>query len=173
MEAIPIDSLPAFALDPSWRPVEVATLCFVIQDGQILLIRKKRGLGAGKINGPGGRLEPSETPLQAAIRETEEELGVTPVNPHWAGSLRFQFLDGYSLDCSVFVAGSCIGNAIETDEAVPMWTPLEQIPYGDMWADDQFWLPGMIRGEKFMGYFTFDGGIMLEKAVFWLGHGPS
>ena len=43
-----------------WRADEHATLCFVIRGGEILLIRKLRGLGAGKINGPGGRLEPSD-----------------------------------------------------------------------------------------------------------------
>ena len=58
----------------NWRAVHHATLTFVIRNEQILLIRKKRGLGAGKINGPGGKLDPGETPLQAAIRETEEEL---------------------------------------------------------------------------------------------------
>ena len=32
-----------------WTPRERANLCFIIKDGSILLIRKKRGLGAGKI----------------------------------------------------------------------------------------------------------------------------
>ena len=31
----------------SWEPEEVATLMFVVKSGRILLIRKKRGLGAG------------------------------------------------------------------------------------------------------------------------------
>jgi len=37
-------------------------LCFLLRDGEVLLIRKKRGFGAGKINGVGGRIEPSEMP---------------------------------------------------------------------------------------------------------------
>ena len=61
-----------------WRPDVRATLLFVVRDGRILLIRKKRGLGAGKINGPGGKLDPREAPLAGAIREVEEEIGVTP-----------------------------------------------------------------------------------------------
>jgi len=69
----------------TWVPTERATLLFVIKDGQVLLIHKKKGLGAGKINGPGGRLEPGETPEQAAIREVQEELLVTPVNSRRVG----------------------------------------------------------------------------------------
>jgi hypothetical protein len=34
----------------NWSPVDPATLIFIVQDEQILLIRKKQGLGAGKIN---------------------------------------------------------------------------------------------------------------------------
>ena len=33
-----------------WKPTERGVLCFIIRDGRILLIRKKRGLGVGKIN---------------------------------------------------------------------------------------------------------------------------
>jgi len=39
----------------NWKPVERATLMFVIRDEQVLLIHKKRGFGKGKINGPGGK----------------------------------------------------------------------------------------------------------------------
>src|ERR1022692_240875 len=92
-----------------WKPTEYANLCFVMRDGQILLIRKKRGLGAGKINGPGGRLEKGETALASAIRETQEEIGVTPLELVESGELFFQFLDGYKLHVAVFKAGNCVG----------------------------------------------------------------
>ena len=149
-------------LDPTtWRPRDVATLLFVIRDGRALLIRKKRGLGAGKINAPGGRLEPGETPVACAIREVQEELGVTPVGARERGELRFQFTDGYALHCHVFQADDCVGEAVETDEAAPLWTPLDAIPYGEMWADDALWLPVMLAGKTFSGRFIFDGDAML------------
>ncbi len=151
----------------TWKPKEHATLLFVIRDGQILLIRKKRGLGAGKINGPGGRLEPGETPLEAAVRETREELGVDAVSPSLRGELHFQFVDGYSLLCSVFTATDCIGEAIETPEAVPLWTPLGEIPYHEMWEDDARWLPGVLDGGTFRGYFVFEEDKMLSNEVIW------
>ena len=139
-----------------WIPDERATLCFVIRGGEILLIRKKRGLGAGKINGPGGRLEPGETALECAIRETQEELGVTPVGVELAGELSFQFTDGYSLFGSVFRASGCVGVATETDEAVPRWTPVGAIPFEQMWADDELWFPHLFAGRHFEGRFLFD-----------------
>ena len=58
----------------TWDAVDPATLLFVVRDGQVLLIRKKRGLGAGKVNAPGGRLDDGEMPAEAAVprrRETE------------------------------------------------------------------------------------------------------
>ena len=151
----------------TWEPRERATLCFLIQDGQILLIRKKRGLGAGKINGPGGRIEPGEEPHECAVRETSEEVGLTPRNVQNRGELHFQFADGYSLHCAVFVAHEYTGELIETDEALPIWTPLDSIPYDEMWADDIHWLPGVIQGGTFRGYFHFDGETMLSKHLLW------
>lgn len=149
-----------------WRPVDPATLLFVIREAsrEVLLIRKKRGLGAGKINAPGGRIEPGETPVQAAIREVREELGVTALQPRAAGELRFQFVDGYSLHVHVFRSPDCAGCAIETAEAIPLWTPLTAIPYEQMWADDRLWVPMLLERRRFSGRFLFDGDTMLDHA---------
>jgi 8-oxo-dGTP diphosphatase len=149
----------------TWRPRERGALCFVINSGQILLIHKKRGLGAGKVNGPGGRLEPGETPLAAAVRETQEEVGVTPDGLCEAGVLSFQFCDGYSLHCTVFRADGLTGQLRETDEALPFWAPLTAIPYDGMWADDRLWFPYLLEGRPFAGRFVFDGERMLFHEV--------
>ena len=124
-----------------WSPVDPATLIFVVRDGQILLIRKKRGLGAGKINGPGGRLEPDEAPAAGAARELREELGVGVADSVKLGEHRFQFVDGYSIHVHVYRATGLRGTPIETDEAVPMWVDIRAIPYDEMWEDDRLWLP--------------------------------
>jgi 8-oxo-dGTP diphosphatase len=152
-----------------WTPDDVATLLFVVQHGHVLLIRKKRGLGAGKINAPGGRLEPGEAPIAAAVREVQEEVFVTPFGVEARGQLSFQFVDGYALHVHVFAAEGCEGEARETDEAIPHWTPLEHIPYAQMWADDAIWLPLMLGGREFCGRFVFDGDTMLDHDVRLLG----
>jgi 8-oxo-dGTP diphosphatase len=149
----------------TWQPRERANLCFIVKDGRVLLIRKKRGLGAGKINGPGGKIEPGESALQAAIRETQEEIGVTPLDIEERGVLHFQFTDGYSLHCAVFLARDFRGNPIETVEAAPLWFDIAAIPYEEMWADDRHWLPQVLAGQRFTAWFEFDGDRMLSKDV--------
>ena len=105
----------------TWKPQQRANLLFILRGDEILLIRKKRGFGAGKINGPGGKVDPGETPIESALRETEEELGVRPLDAELRGDLHFQFSDGFSLQCAVFLARKFEGEAHETEEAIPLW----------------------------------------------------
>ena len=150
----------------SWTPEDIATLCFIRQAGQLLLIHKKRGLGAGKINGPGGRLDPGESPRQCAVRECQEELAITPLEPVERGLLEFQFADGYRLRCHVFEAAGFSGTPVESEEAVPLWVPETDVPYDRMWADDQHWLPILLTSrDSFLGRFVFDEDRMMSGEV--------
>ena len=146
---------------------EYAVLSFVLnkETGEVLLIHKKRGLGKGKVNAPGGRIDPGESDFEAAIRETAEEVCVTPENPKKAGELNFYFTDGYSLKGYVFVSEKWTGEIRETDEAKPFWCKTGEIPYEKMWADDRYWLPLLLNNQKFSGYFIFDSDKMLDKKI--------
>ena len=128
-----------------------ATLCFVIQAGRVLLIRKKRGIGAGKINGPGGKVEPGETMLESAVRETREEIGIIPLDPVLHGELMFDFTGRGMLHCGVFRATQFEGEPVETDEAIPLWFPVEAMPFDEMWEDDRVWFPLLLKGKCFRG----------------------
>jgi len=151
-----------------WQPQERATLCFVRQDDRVLLIRKKRGLGAGKLNDVGGRLEPGELPDRGVIREAQEELLITPLDCDKRGELHFQFLSGYSLFCTVFVASRFSGTPTETAEATPLWFSLDSLPFNEMWADDRLWLRQTLEGQHFHGYFVFDEDRMISQHLDWL-----
>jgi 8-oxo-dGTP diphosphatase len=142
-----------------------ATLMFIVKEGKILLIEKKRGLGAGKINGPGGKIEPGETPMQAVIRETEEELRITPHRPRKLGELRFSMSMCADILCHVYRSDDFTGIPTETDEAVPVWTPIREIPYQRMWQDDRHWLPLLLEEQTFIGNFVFEEEEMLWKEL--------
>ena len=59
------------------RPKESVGV-MVISDGKILTGTRHNDFGYGLVCGPGGHVEPGETPLQAAFRETKEEFGICP-----------------------------------------------------------------------------------------------
>ena len=154
----------------TWQPNQRATLMFIVDDtrGLALLIRKKRGLGAGKINGPGGKLDPGETDVECAVRETQEELHVTALDPVRHGELWFQFTDGLAMSVAVFRATCWEGEPTETAEALPLWTPIHALPRHEMWADDRFWLHAVLAEKKhFTGRFAFDNDTMLSHEVEW------
>lgn len=153
-----------------WQPNQRATLLFIVDEPNesVLLIRKKRGLGAGKMNGPGGKIDPGETEVQCAVRETQEELLVTALDPVKHGELWFDFVDGLKMNVGVYRATRWEGEPTETAEALPVWTPLNALPLDEMWADDRIWLHEVLVAKRhFLGRFRFDNDTMLAHEVVW------
>lgn len=149
----------------NWDPKEKSTIIFIIKDDQVLLINKKRGLGKGKINGPGGKIESGETDSECIIRETKEEVCIDVKNPILAGELFFQFTDGISIYAKVFHSKTFNGEPKETEEAYPFWCSINDIPYNRMWEDDITWLPYLFLNKYFKGYYIFDGDCMIDCMV--------
>lgn len=148
-----------------WEGEVKATLMFVVRGGEILLIEKKRGHGAGKVNGPGGKIDPGESPLECAVRETEEELHISVRDARKVGELWFRMSDYPDILCHVFLGSDFTGTPTETDEAVPLWVPLDAIPYGRMWEDDRHWLPLVLGGRSILGKFVFEGERMVGMDI--------
>ncbi|WP_049927058.1 8-oxo-dGTP diphosphatase [Halopiger goleimassiliensis] len=150
-----------------------ATLCFPLRrhadaGDEVLLIEKRRGLGEGWYNGPGGKLEDGETPRECAVRETREEVGLQadPGALEKAGELTF-LLDGeVHTFCHVFRTTEFDGEPRPSDEARPEWVRVDDVPYDRMWEDDRIWLPAVLEGDTVAGEFAFRGGEPLDEAEF-------
>ncbi|MFC4993457.1 8-oxo-dGTP diphosphatase [Rubritalea tangerina] len=161
MSAIPSNESPVEW--KSWQAEIPATLMFIKRGGEVLLIEKLTGIGQGKVNGPGGKIDPGETAEEAIVRECQEELHITPKGAVKMGELHFAMSDIPDIHCHVFMATEFEGTPTATREANPMWTAIEAIPYDRMWEDDRHWLPQMLEGQVFTGRFQFEG----EKIV-WM-----
>lgn len=135
------------------------TLCLLKKDNRILLAMKKRGFGEGKYNGVGGKIEGGETPDDAMIRETKEEILVTPTKYEKVGIIEFdEFYKGKKekVMFHLYVASEWQGEPTESDEMKPEWFDIQSIPYDKMFPDDKYWLPLILEGRKIKAYFDFD-----------------
>ncbi len=147
--------------------VKTLTLCIVRDDARILLGMKKRGFGAGRWNGFGGKVASGETIEAAAKRELLEECGLEAVKLAKAGILRFAFAsDPETLEVHVFDVLEHVGTPSETEEMVPRWFKLTDIPFERMWPDDRHWLPRFLESGRVDGSFYFlDEDTLLDFSV--------
>lgn len=135
---------------------KILTLCVIHNDTHMLLGFKKRGFGAGRWNGFGGKVRPGETVEAAARREVREEAGLELIECRRRGVLLFEFANApESLEVHVFSSRDFRGQPVESDEMKPEWYRLTDIPYAKMWPDDKYWLPRLIAGRNFQGRFYF------------------
>lgn len=137
----------------------------VPHDGErVLLGMKKRGFGAGKWNGFGGKVEPGEAIEDAARRELREESGLTATVMSYRGKNIFRFVgNSVAMEVHIFEARAWDGDPAESDEMRPEWFPKGDIPYHAMWADDEHWFPHFFAGRPFEGEWLFEGETIVEK----------
>jgi 8-oxo-dGTP diphosphatase len=144
----------------SLRRVCVAYLCRD-HDGrrQVLLGRKKRGLGTGHFVGLGGKFEQGENEREAIVREIEEESGLVVAQGDLdrRGDLYYLFPDRavWSQRSTVFVVTRWSGEPTSSDELDPVWFDVDDLPLDEMWDDAKHWLPGVLGGGQISHEFTF------------------
>lgn len=139
--------------------MKVTTLCFLVDEHRILLAMKKRGFGVGRWNGVGGKVHDGELIEQAAIREAKEEIEVELAFEDLVkvAISHFSFQDRPDFDqvCHIYLAKRWIGIPAETEEMAPRWFSSTEIPYREMWVDDPYWLPPVLKGSRLRNSFHF------------------
>ena len=145
------------------------SLLFLRRDNEILLAMKKRGFGEGKWNGVGGKVEEGESIEQAMIRETQEEIGVTPTIFKKVADIRFdEYFKGEPtlMHVHIFIATKWTGEPTESEEMAPKWFNLSEIPYDVMWSDDPYWLPEVLKGNKISADFKLDAAdVIIDHTI--------
>lgn len=137
--------------------MKIVTLAYPIRNGRVLLGMKKRGLGRGWLNGFGGHVELGEAAHDAAVRELKEECGLIAGQIEHVGTVDFHYNDKEDLRAQVFLVKTWAGEIIETEEMMPHWFSMDDLPFGAMWTDDKHWLPYALTGWRVNAKFTFDG----------------
>jgi len=136
---------------------KILTLCFIYQHPKVLLGIKKRGFGAGRWNGFGGKVRDGETIEEATKREMKEEAGIIPGDIERFGIIEFEFQGNPEiLEVHFYKANNFTGKPKESEEMKPIWFNIKEIPFHQMWPDDKYWFPLFLEGKKFRGKFLFD-----------------
>lgn len=136
-----------------------AVLCFLVTDSEVCLALKKKKIGAGKLNGYGGGIEPGQTVIEAAADELYQETGgVTAEAKDLEKVAKMAFCnelsDGGFFVCTVhvFLVAKWQGIPGETEEmGKPEWFKKDCLPCDRMMPADRYWLPHVLAGTKLLG----------------------
>jgi 8-oxo-dGTP diphosphatase len=140
-------------------PMQIRSVtCFIVRERRLLLQERPVGkIWAGMLNGPGGKIDPGETPAAAVVREVLEETGLVVTDPKPRGSLLLYIPSQPLLELSVdiFVATFYEGVA-HAKEGVLSWHDRDALPFAQMWADQKYWLPAVLDGFSVEGKAVYE-----------------
>jgi 8-oxo-dGTP pyrophosphatase MutT (NUDIX family) len=141
----------------------VCTVVYLVKPAERLvwLGFKLKKVGAGRWNGPGGKLEEGETIRMCAVNETRQESGVVilPEDLKKAGIVDFfngEFDDVPSYRVHFFTADRFVGEprVMEPDK-IESWTPFPFDSLPELQAGDRLFVSAMLDGKKFEGWVRY------------------
>ena len=110
---------------PRTEAVELTVLCLLHQDGKYLLQDRIKADWQG-FTLPGGHIEPGESIVDAAIREMQEETGLTVLDPRLCGVKQFP-IEGGRYIVFLFEATQYEGELCSSDEGKMHWVAEEDL----------------------------------------------
>ena len=147
-----------------------ATLCFPVHGDEVLLARKQKKIGAGFLNGFGGKVETTDKDIyDTNIRETEEEVGIRIKDAKKVGEIIFHNPSDdnvlRNMRVHIFIAAEWNGNPKETDEMKKIaWYKVNNINYDDFLSADKLFIPRILAGKCIKGSIEYNDDWSLKNS---------
>jgi 8-oxo-dGTP diphosphatase len=124
-------------IQPNRYAIIPRTLCFLLRNDEILLLRIASGRGgwSGLLNGIGGHIQRGEDPLSSAKREILEETGLKPSDLRLCGVVMIDSQDEIGIGLYIFVGSNPTGDIRSSEEGEPLWAPLKSLKEFDLVED--------------------------------------
>ena len=128
------------------------TICYLEKDGCYLMLlrnEKKQDLNEGKWIGPGGKIEPGETPEEGVRREVLEETGLTLKTVRLRGLVEFLSEKWEDEHMYLYTSDDFEGEMIDCDEGELRWIPKKEISSLRLWEGDRVFFEYLLAEEPF------------------------
>lgn len=141
--------------------IKKTTLWIIVDNNtkKILLCMKKRWFWEGFWNWPWWKVEKNESIESAIVREIYEETNLivkeNDIKPSWILHFLFELKPEWNQDVYLFSIEKFSWEAQETEEMLPKWFNIDDIPYNSMWEDDIIWLPRVLKWSFVEYIFNF------------------
>jgi 8-oxo-dGTP pyrophosphatase MutT (NUDIX family) len=147
---------PAF---PGARPSAVLLALADGPTGPEVLLTKRSELmrhHRGEISFPGGRMDPGETPVQTALREAHEEVGLSPDLVEPRGEL--QHLNTIVSRSYIVPIVATLSEPVELVPSSPevdrvLWVPVRSLTHGDRYRSERWGRPPT---DRLIHFFELD-----------------
>lgn len=148
---------------------EHTTLCYIIKDGNVLMMlrnKKKQDINQNKWIGVGGHFEHGESPDECLLREVKEETGLTLTSYKARGIVTFCYKDVVEY-MHLYTADQYEGELSICDEGELSWIDEDKVMDLNIWEGDRIFLKLLLEDA---GYFSLkliydDEGRLIDKQL--------
>lgn len=147
-------------------------LCYLIQEGRVLMMKRAHMPHQGQWSAPGGKMELGESPDECVIRELQEETGLTILNPQLCGVMSVTDV-AYPIHWMLFIyrAHAFTGTLeqLDTEEGLLAWLPIAELDGYDMPSSDRQCWPYVLNftGTVFRAKFLYHEPDTMLEAKFY------
>jgi 8-oxo-dGTP diphosphatase len=139
-----------------------AALCFPIRGDEVLLAEKQKKIGAGFLNGFGGKVESTDRDIfDTNFREVEEEIGIRVKTVQRVGEITFHNPSDddelKKMIVHIFTASEWVGEPTETDEMKKIaWYKINELDFDKFLSADTLFLPQILGGKCIRGLIEYN-----------------